>query len=271
MKNLSKPLEEILCEVKSDILRMFYRSGTGHLASAFSCVEILTALYFYNHKADDRIILSKGHGVGAIYPILAYEGKITRGELKSFYGCNSRLLALASPTVPGIEIPTGSLGQGLCFATGLAKAYKLDQKKEMVYCIIGDGEMQEGSIWEGALFAGSHKLKNLVVILDNNRIQASCRTEDISNLEPILDKWKAFGFECSEIDGHNLQDITEVIDKACDSNIDMPKFICANTVKGHGLPYIENEANCHMKNPKGKEWQEVCARFNLSLEELEEL
>lgn len=268
---MSKPLEEILQDVKCDILRMFYCSGTGHLASAFSCVEILTALHFYRHKEGDRIILSKGHGAGALYPILAYEGKISRTELKSFYGCNSRLLALASPTVPGIEIPTGSLGQGLCFAAGLAKAYKMDQRNEMVYCIIGDGEMQEGSIWEAALFAGSHKLKNLVVILDNNKIQASCRTEDISNLDPILGKWKAFGFECSEIDGHNLRDLTKAIDKACDSETVKPKFICANTLKGHGLPNIENKAGCHMKNPKGEEWHDVCAKFNLSLEELREL
>ncbi|MBR3622778.1 MAG: transketolase [Selenomonadaceae bacterium] len=265
---MTKPLEDILREIKLDILRMFYGSGTGHLASAFSCVEILTALYFYDYSDADRIILSKGHGVGAIYPILAYKGKIPKTELKSFYGCGSRLLALASPTVPGIEIPTGSLGQGLCFAAGLAKAYKLDKKKEHIYCVIGDGEMQEGSIWEAALFAGNHNLNNLVVILDNNKIQASCRCEDISSLEPIIDKWTSFGFECIEINGHNLSEIINALDEVSKSVSEKPKFICANTVKGHGLPYIEDKPNCHMKNPKGNEWRDVCDKFKISPKEL---
>lgn len=268
---MGNSLNDVLRAIKVDILRIFYQSGTGHLASALSCADIITALYFYKLSKEDRIILSKGHGAGALYVALSHKGIIPRSELGTFYDYNSKLLALASPTVPGIEIPTGSLGQGIGFAAGVALAYMMDSKDALVYCIIGDGEMQEGSVWETALFAGNHGLKNLVVILDNNEIQASGRTDTIAPVAPICEKWKAFGFESHEIDGHNLTEITAMIDNVKNMSSDMPKFICANTVKGHGISLIADRPDCHMKNPKGDEWQKVCDEFGISIEELKRL
>ena len=163
---LDGDLEFLVRELKLDILRLFYHSKTGHLSSALSCIELLSVLYFWKHDEKDRIILSKGHGAAALYPILAKIGEIHREELKTFYGYNSRLFALASHKTPGIEVSTGSLGQGICFASGLAKAYQLDEEEAKIFCILGDGEMQEGSVWEAAMFAAAQQLDNFGVFLD---------------------------------------------------------------------------------------------------------
>ena len=268
---MTDALDKILRDIKLDVLRMFFQSGTGHLASALSCVDILTSLYFYRHNEADRIVLSKGHGAGALYAVLAHAGIIPRKELATFYAYNSNLLALASPTLAGIDVPTGSLGQGIGFAAGVALAYMMDCKDALVYCIIGDGEMQEGSVWETALFAGNHGLKNLVVILDHNGIQASGRTDDIADVAPVCEKWKAFGFETFEMDGHDLTAITAMIDKVKELSMEKPRFICANTVKGNGISFIADRPDCHMRNPKGNEWQKVCDEFGISMEELKRL
>ena len=261
-------LELLVRELKLDILRLFYHSRTGHLASALSCIEMLSVLYFWKHDEKDRIILSKGHGTAALYPILAKIGEIHREELKTFYGYNSRLFALASHKTPGIEVSTGSLGQGICFASGLAKAYQLDEEEAKIFCILGDGEMQEGSVWEAAMFAAAQKLDNFAVFLDYNGIQASERVEAITEIEPIREKWEAFGWQVEEIDGHDLASIQKVVQDFRGGAYDKPLFVIAHTHKGHGISFIEDQADCHMRNPKNEEWETVCREFHISPEEL---
>lgn len=263
-------LECSVKEMKLDILRMFYHSRTGHLASALSCIEILTALYFGERKEKDQIILSKGHGAAALYPILAKLGKINREELKTFYKCGTRLFALASSKTPGIAVSTGSLGQGVCFASGLAKAYQLDEEEAGVYCILGDGEMQEGSVWEAAMFAVSQRLDNFAVFLDHNGIQASNRVSAIAEINPIREKWEAFGWHVEEINGHDLAEIQNVVRAFRARSFQKPLFVIANTHKGHGIPFMEDCADCHMRNPSSEEeWDIVCQAFGISRKELE--
>ena len=261
---------ELVRSLKIDLLRMFFHSHTGHLASSLSCIEILSVLYYGMKRNDDHIILSKGHGAAALYVILANQGMIAREELLTFYKKNSRLLALASNTIPGIAVPTGSLGQGICFATGVAKAYRMDNQTKRVYCIIGDGEMQEGSVWEAAMFAGNHNLSNMTVILDHNKIQASNNVLNIANVDPISQKWKAFGWNVYEVNGH---DVNEIMEALCDMQEcdDRPSIIIANTHKGNGISFLEDIWDCHMKNPQGDEWKQVCEAFNITVEDLESI
>lgn len=267
---MENKIEKIARELRLDVLRMFYLSKTGHLAPALSCIELLTVLYFCVKKTEDRVILSKGHGAAALYAVLAKTGVIARSELKTFYGYNSNLLALASYGVKGVDIPTGSLGQGICFASGVAKAYQMNQNGAFVYCILGDGEMQEGSVWEAALFAANQKLNNLIVLLDYNQIQASDRIENIASIQPVREKWEAFGWKVCEINGHNLNEIKEATEMAKQEK-NVPTIIIAHTIKGKGISFIEDKSNCHTANPQGHEWIEVCNEFNITLEELENL
>ena len=268
MEILDESLEQIARELKIDILKMFYSSKTGHLAPALSCIDILTVLYFGVKKDQDKIILSKGHGAAALYAVLAKAKVISREELSTFYKYNSKLLGLASYGVQGIDLPTGSLGQGICFATGVAKSYQIDDNKAYVYCILGDGEMQEGSVWEAVIFAANQKLKNLVVILDYNKIQASDRLENIAPMMPIREKWEAFGWNVEDVDGHDLMKIKNCIEQG-KRNATGPMLIIAHTIKGKGISFIEDKNNCHTLNPKGEEWNDVCKEFNITLKELE--
>lgn len=266
---MESSLTSIVRELKIDLLRMFYLSGAGHLSSALSCIEMLSVLYFWEHREKDRIILSKGHGAAALYPILAKMGKIEREELQTFYKCNTRLFALASNKTPGIDVSTGSLGQGMCFASGLAKAYQLNGEESGVYCILGDGEMQEGCVWEAAMFAASQQLDNFAVFLDHNGIQASERVSAIADVHPIREKWEAFKWQVEEIDGHDLQAMQRIVQKFRDRVYQKPLFVIANTHKGHGISFLEDRADCHMRNPSSEaEWEEVCQAFDIELEEL---
>lgn len=260
--------ENIISKIKVDILRMFFNSKKGHLASALSCIDILAVLYLDIKQNIDKVILSKGHAAAALYAIFKELGYISEDELTSFYGTNSKLIALASNTIEEIYIPTGSLGQGICFASGIAKGYKIDRNNGYVYCVLGDGEMQEGSVWETAMFASKHNLDNFIVILDNNKIQGSDTVSAITNNEPIHDKWNSFGWNVYEVDGHCASDIKSIIIKAKRNANPKPSIIIAHTIKGKGISFIENKSNCHMLNPNGDEWSQVCKEFNISLEEL---
>lgn len=259
--------EEKLMSIKKDLLKMFYHSRTGHMASSFSCVDILFSIYEHKSK-EDEVVLSKGHGGAALYAVLAHEGIIEKDKLMSFYDVGSDLLALASNTIDGISIPTGSLGQGICYSTGVAKANVLDGKEGKVFCVLGDGEMQEGSVWEAATFAGVHKLKNLVVILDHNHIQAGHKIKYVSDDTNVCEKWAAFNWNIYMVNGHDVDAILDVFKKAEKSDNDLPHMIIAETKKGNGIYGIEDRDDCHMKNPKGSEWDEVCKAFGISLEEL---
>lgn len=260
------------------MLRMFHRSGTGHMAPALSCVDIFTELYFapvieWDKRFSDerdRVILSKGHGCAALYAALANAGYFPREELLTFYQNNSRLGGHPSVSLPGIESATGSLGHGICFATGTAMAAKLDDKKYRTYVVMGDGELQEGSVWEAAMFSGNQGLGNLTVIVDCNKLQASDRVDEIAPLEPLEDKWRAFKWNVIRVDGHNFQELDRAFIEAKQCN-NYPTVIIADTIKGKGISIAENKEAWHGRVPKEKEWEMICEEYGITLEELKRI
>ncbi|MDL2316312.1 transketolase [Desulfovibrio sp. OttesenSCG-928-A18] len=256
------------------ILKMFYQSKTGHMAPALSCLDILTVLYLGGivrgqkewSPDRDRVILSKGHACAALYAVLAEAGLFPPGELMSFYHTGSRLHGHPCRELPGIEIGTGSLGHGLCFATGTALAAKIDRKEYRTFAIIGDGESQEGSIWEAALFASNHGLDKLIAILDYNGLQAGFRTP----IEPVADKWRAFGWDIAEVDGHDHGALLDLFTKL-PTDGGRPVMIIARTVKGKGFSCMENHPDWHSRAPKSEELELCCAEAGTSVRELESI
>lgn len=240
--------------VRRDIIKMLGIAGSGHPGGSLSCTDILTILYFHilNHDpknpkwADrDRFILSKGHGCPALYSVLARagyydpKGLLTLRQIGSPFQGHPDMRRL-----PGIEASTGSLGQGPSIAAGFAMAARLDKKSYKNYVLISDGELNEGQIWEAAAFASFRKLSNIVCIVDYNKYQLSGATKDILNMEPIADKWKAFGWEAREIDGHDHRVIMDALVWAGEAK-DAPRVIIAHTIKGKGVTFMENNNNFH--------------------------
>ncbi|MDI6887408.1 MAG: transketolase, partial [Candidatus Thermoplasmatota archaeon] len=233
---------------------------------SLSCADIVTALYFHilrhdpkDHKWSerDRFVLSKGHSCPALYAALAESGYFAIDELFTLRKLGSRLQGHPSVLkLPYLEASTGSLGQGLSMAIGMALAAKIDKKDYKVYALIGDGESNEGNIWEAALFAAHHKLDNLIVFLDRNRIQLDDFTEKILSLEPLADKWKAFGWEVKEIDGHNFEEIINAVDWAKQVK-SKPVMIIAHTIKGKGVSFMENTAEFHGKAPNKEQYEQA--------------
>ena len=247
-------LANIACELRKDILTMLATSGSGHTGGSLSAIDILTALYFsrMNHnpnysKSDDRdiFVLSKGHAAPALYAVLARCGYFDKSHLGSLRQLNAILSGHPySLSTPGVEVSTGSLGQGLSMSNGIAMALRLDKRKGTVFCMMGDGETQEGQIWEAAMTASHQKLDNVVGILDNNGLQIDGWVRDIKGIEPIGDKWRAFGWDVIEIDGHDMSAILSAIDKAVAVK-GKPCLIWAHTVKGKGVSFMENKASFH--------------------------
>ena len=205
-------------ELRKDILTMIYKAQSGHPGGSLSEADILAALYFYKLRIDqknphwedrDRFVLSKGHASPGYYAALAMKGFFPKKELETFRKINSRLQGHPELNTPGVDFAGGSLGQGVCFANGIALAGKLDKKNYKVYVLLGDGESQEGAVWEAAMAAAHHKLGNLVLILDKNQVQETGKTQEVMNIDPAPDKWKAFGFEVFDINGHNMGEIIE--------------------------------------------------------------
>jgi transketolase len=236
--------------------------GRGHLGPALSILEIVRVLYEKvlvndslkpNLENRDRFILSKGHGVLAHYAVLADIGYFPISDLASFCTFNSILPGHPeSGAVPGIEFSTGSLGHGFPVAVGIAMAARIMKKDWRTYVLIGDGEMAEGSIWEAALHASKHELGNLCVIMDYNKMQASGQVNEVLPLEPIIDKWNSFGFESTEVNGHSINSLSDILDFK--SNVKgKPKFILAHTVKGKGIRIAENSSEWHHKSKVSKE------------------
>jgi len=264
-------------ELKKKIFLTAYRAGAAHLASSFSVIDMLYVLYcegFIKYDIDnpwgmerDRLILSKGHACLALYVILNKIGMITDEELKSFCQPGSHLggepkLGAAS----GIEASTGSLGHGLSFGIGIAMAYKMNQLRNKVYVILGDGECQEGSVWEAAMSAANFKLDNLIVIIDDNRLQAMDSVEAIMGICSWREKWEAFGFEVDEIDGHNLEEIQKVLMKQTLEG--KPRLIISHTIKGHGVSFMEEVSIWHFRMPNREELEIVKRELGISEEEL---
>jgi len=249
-------------KLKHRMLQMCINAGHGHVTSAFSCTEILVALYYnlmnidrQNPKWDerDRFIMSKNHASIMLYPIFADFGWITDDDLNS-YGKNDSLFSSHSKMeIPGIDFAGGALGIGLGVACGLAYAAKADKKSWKNYCVIGDGEIYEGAIWESAMFAGHNKLSNLIVFLDRNRLCITDFNEKLLTQEPLDDKWRSFGWYVDRINGHDLAAIIDSVHKAETNNPDeKPVMIICDTIKGHGVDFMENALYMHGFTPKGE-------------------
>jgi len=254
-KKKIKELEEIARQIRVLSLKITSRAKAGHPGGSLSVAEIITALYFhkmsYNPKNPkweerDRFILSKGHGCPAQYAALALLGVIPIRELNRLREIDSMLQGHPDRNkTPGIETVTGTLGQGFSVACGMALAAKLDRRRYKVYAVLGDGELQEGIVWEAAMFAGFHKLNNLVAIVDHNKCQNDGFIWEIMDVTPIAEKFKAFRWNTCEIDGHNIKEIIEALAKADKS--DRPTAIIADTVKGKGVSFMEHKPEWHGK------------------------
>jgi len=245
-------------EFRKEILQMIAVAGSGHPGGSLSLVEILITLYFYKMRHDpknpfwedrDRLIVSKGHASPAVYVTLANAGYFPKEELKNFRKLGSILQGHVHTMVPGVELSTGYLGQGLSVANGMAVGAKMLNKSFKVYCIIGDGEMQEGNIWEAIMTSSHRKLDNLCVILDANGVQENGPVNEIKKEEPLYDKLFSFGWNVLEINGHNFGEIIDALDLA-DRTKEKPTFIIARTIKGRGVSFMENNHNWHGKAPK---------------------
>ena len=260
--------------IRGWLVEITNQKRTAHLASALSCVDILVAAYwggtFYvnpsnaNDPKRDRIILSKGHAVGALYATLAYKGFFDKSILKTWNDDGGCLPEHPSPDcVPGIELATGSLGHGLSCSLGMALASRIRKESYKVLAVLSDGECNEGSVWEAALMAASQKVSNLAVVIDYNKWQATGRSDEVLALHPLGEKWKAFGWNVEEVDGHDIISLLKAMDLAFQDN-SMPSAIIAHTVKGKGISFMEDDNNWHYRVPTDEEV--VKAKEELSLE-----
>ena len=253
-----KGLKDIARNIRKDIVSMIHMSKSGHPGGSLSAVEILTALYFDEMNIDpnnckmedrDRFVLSKGHAAPVLYATLAHKGYFDREELKGLRKINRMLQGHPDMNgTPGVEMSTGSLGQGFSVACGMAMASKLDNAPWRVYTLLGDGEVQEGIVWEAAMSAAHYKLDNMVAFLDYNGLQIDGKTEDVMNIGPIVDKFKAFGWNVIEIDGHDFDQIFAALDMAKET-VGKPTMIIAKTIKGKGVSFMENQAGWHGAAP----------------------
>jgi transketolase len=239
-------LKLIQKKIRKEIIKLSYSSKTSHLGSSLSCVDVMLVLYKFFIKKKNTFILSKGHACLAYYCILKKFNFISSKTLNSYGKNNSILMGHSSHKVPGIEFSTGSLGHGLPYATGRALAEKINKTNNNIYVLISDGELNEGTTWESLMFASYHKLNNLFVIVDYNKIQSLDFTKNILKLEPLNAKFKSFNCDTKIINGHNLNEIYKSLFK---KNKNKPNVIIANTVKGKGVSFMENKIIWHYKNP----------------------
>lgn len=262
-----KEIKDLCKETRQNIVKMVYNAASGHIGGSLSAVELLTVLFHKCmknvpqwHRAEDfdkrdRFVLSKGHVSPAYYSVLSQLGYFGKEELLTFRKFGSRLQGHPTPVCPGVEVATGSLGQGLSIACGISLALKLNKNNANVFVLMGDGELQEGSVWEGFMNASHRKLDNLVAIIDRNRLQIDGETEKIKSLDPLDEKIKAFGWNVIEIDGHDIQAIYDAIETAKKNT--SPTAIIANTIKGRGVSFMENNAGWHGKAPKKEEYEKA--------------
>jgi transketolase len=264
-------MESKALQIRRDIVNSIHKAGKGHIGGAYSIVEILVSLYFGNvlkydpsnpkWEERDRFILSKGHAGIALYAVLADLGFFPKEEL-DFLNKGRLLAEHPDPRIPGIEVVSGSLGHGLSVGAGMALADKFDEKPRRTFVLMGDGECYEGSVWEAAMFASHHQLNNLCGIVDRNGLITHGTTESINKLEPFKDKWLAFGWDVIEIDGHNIKKLVRTLQKFTRKASGNPTLILANTIKGKGVSFMENQANWHHGGIDN-------AKFKLAFAELE--
>ena len=264
-------LEGVARQIRADILNMVHRAGSGHPGGSLSAVEILTALYFTDimrvsaaspdDPMRDRFILSKGHGAPVLYSTLCRKGFFDAKHLDGLRKLGSMLQGHPNADhMPGLDCSSGSLGQGLSIANGIALGFKKQGIDHRVYCLLGDGELQEGQIWEAALTAAQHNLSNVCAIVDNNHVQLDGRTRDIKVMEPLADKWRAFGWNVLEVDGHSLCELYNAYTSAMRNN-SSPTVIIAETVKGKGVSFMENQAAWHGVAPDRVQLEQALAEI----------
>jgi len=254
-----KELELLANQNRRHIIEMVYQAGVGHVGGALSIIDILTVIYEldvdFNNPVRSRVILSKGHAVPAQYAVLCSKGVIDESEFKTFRQLNSRLQGHPyTCDIPEVDATTGLLGQGFSLAVGHAIVKKNNKENTHVYAIAGDGEMQEGEMWEAIMYAAHHKLNNLIFVIDYNRLSSGGPTNDIINMESFIDKVKAFHLYAIEIDGHNMEEIVSAINEAR-AVVDKPTCIIANTVKGKGISYMESVAKWHSSGLTDEEYE----------------
>lgn len=247
-------LEDISKEIRRNILFQVYNASSGHVGGALSCADILVAIYFNLINEGDKVVLSKGHASAALYATLAKVGFFPKEELTTFRKLNSRLQGHPSCLkTPGVDASSGSLGQGLSIANGIALAFEMDKKDNYVYAILGDGEIDEGQIWEAAMTASHYKIKNLITFLDYNKLQIDGTNDEVMRIAPVKEKFEAFGFYVQEINGHDFNEIISAVKNA--KQQDKPSMIIANTIKGKGVSFMENKCEWHGKAPKKEEYE----------------
>ena len=262
-----KELQDLALENRRNIIEMVYQAKSGHIGGSLSACDIMTVLFHKcmkhaingklsdEYKDRDRFVLSKGHVSPIYYSVMAQLGFFDKEELQTFRKLGSRLQGHPSLMCPGVEIATGSLGQGLSMACGIAMALKLDKNPANVFVMLGDGELQEGNTWEAFMQASHRKLDNLIAIIDRNGLQIDGSTECVKALGNLADKVKAFGWNVIEIDGHNIEQIYNSIEKA--KSMDAPVAIIAHTVKGKGVSYMENQLAWHGMAPNDEQYAQA--------------
>lgn len=262
---------ELANRVRKHALQMTNKSGASHIGAIFSVADIISVLYtdiltvFPENDKDerrDRFILSKGHAGVAVYAILAELGFFDQGMLDTYYQNGSKLSGhISHRGVPGVELSTGSLGHGVCVAAGMALAAKYNKQTHQVVAVMGDGECQEGSVWEMAMFAAHQQLNNLTVVIDHNKLQSLDTLENTMSIRNLADRWSVFGWKVTEVDGHNHHELRKVLGQ---EKTTAPNCIIAHTVKGKGVSFMENEVLWHYRDPQG-------AFFEQAMTELKQL
>lgn len=268
-----RELQKKAIEIRKDILKMLTLAGSGHTGGSLSIVEILIALYYYALKNDpnnpkwkerDYFLLSKGHGCPALYAVLAEKGYFNKEDLWKLRKLGSMLQGHPQLGLPGIEISSGSLGQGLSIANGIALAARLDKSDIRVYCLLGDGETNEGQVWEAAMTASHYKLDNVCAIIDFNKLQIDGFCCDVKDMGAYFDKWKNFGWGTIETDGHDIEKLMDAFDKAKTIK-GMPAVIIAHTIKGKGVSFVENKIEWHGIAPKKAEYERAIKELDEAL------
>lgn len=267
MKKSIEELNKIAKDIRKDIVNMIYEAGSGHPGGSLSCVDILVALYHFemnisedeNGNRIDKFVLSKGHAAPAYYAILSSVGFIPKEQLLTLRKYDSNLEGHPTNKIKGVDVSSGSLGQGLSIANGMAMAKKLDNKDGYVYVLLGDGEMEEGQVWEAFMSSNKYNLDNLIVFIDNNGLQIDGSVFDVKKLNKLEEKLKSFGMYVQTIDGNNISQILDGIKNAKEAKL--PSVIIAKTVKGKGVSFMENQVKWHGKSLNEEEFKEALAKL----------
>jgi transketolase len=273
-----KDLQKIACKVRMGVIEGTYNAKSGHPGGSLSISDTLTYLYYSKMNVDpkdpdnadrDRLVLSKGHTAPALYSVLAQKGYFSVEELKSLRHIGALLQGHPCIHIPGVDMSSGSLGQGISAACGMALAGKISGKSYNVYTILGDGEIEEGQVWEAAMFAAHYKLGNLVAVVDNNGLQIDGPVTEVCSPEPITDKFAAFGWHVITMDAHDFDSIEAAFDEAS-SVTDKPVAIIQKSVKGKGVSFMENQVGWHGTAPNKEQYDQAMSELNAQLKELED-